>query len=69
LRLLKVLRPLLQQQHAMLQLGSLQHPLLAQAQMAQQSSASALRRNRAPGVPLYGADGTPAAQLQGLALW
>lgn len=67
LRLLKVLRPQLQQQQPSRQLGSIQHPLLAQAHMAQQLSAAALRRNRGPAAPRAADDAR--AELQGLALW
>lgn len=67
LRLLKVLRPLLQQPKASRQLGSLQHPLLSAALIAQQQSAAMQRRNRGPGVGLA-AVAAAVAEFQGLAL-
>jgi hypothetical protein len=67
LRLLKVLRPLLQQPRASRQLGSLQHPFLSAALIAQQESAAMQRRNRGPGGGLA-ADAAAVAEMQGLAL-
>jgi hypothetical protein len=67
LRLLKVLRPLLQQPCASRQLGSLQHPFLSAALIAQQQSAAVQRRNRGPAGGLAG-DAAATAELQGLAL-
>jgi hypothetical protein len=67
LRLLKVLRPVLQQPRASRQLGSLQHPFLSAALVAQQQSAAVQRRNRGPGGGLAG-DAAAVAQMQGLAL-
>lgn len=67
LRLLKVLRPLLQQPRASRQLGSLQHPFLSAALIAQQQSAAMQRRQRGPAAGLAG-DAAATAELQGLAL-
>lgn len=67
LRLLKVLRPLLQQPRTSRQLGSLQHPLLSAALIAQQQSAAVQRRSRGPGAGLAG-DTAELAGMQGLAL-
>lgn len=67
LRLLKVLRPLLQQPRASRQLGSLQHPFLSAALIAQQQSAAVQRRKRGPAGGLAG-DAAAVAEMQGLAL-
>lgn len=70
LRLLKVLRPLLQAPHAARELGSLQHPFLSAAMMAQQQSAAVQRRARGAAGALQAGTANAAAvhELQGLVL-